>query len=92
MVILVSHQAVRYMFCPSERELEVLDKVPYDPTTPGASLLDMCRELNDDFADELYDVLTSDKWFRIPPGGNSCGWTPPRQIDRLYVTHLDCIM
>ena len=88
MVILVSHQAVRYMFCPSERELEVLDKVPYDPTSPGDSLLDICRDLNDDFGDELYDVLTSDQWQHIPCGG----WTPPAPIDHIFMTHVDCIM
>lgn len=89
MVILVSHHTVRYMTYPSSRQLELLENVPYDPTTPGESLLDMCRELNDDFADEMYDVLTCERWCRIPQGG---GWTPPMTISRIFVTHLDCIL
>lgn len=88
MVVLVSHQAVRYMINPSSRQLEILENVPYDTTSQGDSLLDICRDLNDDFADELYDVLTSDQWQHIPRGG----WTPHVHISRIFMTHLDCIL
>ena len=88
MIVLVSHQAVRYMIDPSEKQLEILGHLPYDPTNPGDSLLDICRDLNDEYADELYDVLTSDQWQHIPCGG----WTPPMSIDHIFMTHVDCIM
>lgn len=85
MILLVSSGAVRYLINPTPEHIAVLDTLSYDATLEGQCLLDLCKELNDDYGDALYDVLTSDKWEHV-----SDAWTPPEPIKRVYVTHLNC--
>ena len=87
MIVLVSHGCVRFLVDPTPRDLQLLEDVRYDPAHQGRSLLDICRELNDDYGEELYDFLLNPRWKFV-----TSGWKPPRPIRQVFITHIDCIV
>lgn len=85
MILLLSSGSVRYMTDPTNEELQILDTLVYDPTNEGSCLLELCKELNDEYGDVLYDILTSEKWQHV-----TNHWVPTEPIQKVYLTHLYC--